>query len=148
MAGKALNPEFEAAVRASFARQGFMATLGASLVEVLPGSVTIEVPHADTITQQQGFFHGGVAGAIADTAGGYAAMSLMPAGSEVLTVEYKINFVRPAVGSLMRAKAEIVRAGRTLLIARIDVLSGAGQSELDACAVAQATFMRVDPAKR
>lgn len=146
MAGKALNPDFEAVVRASFARQGLMGTLGAWLVEVAPGSVTIEVPHAKKITQQQGFFHGGVAGAIADTAGGYAAMSLMPAGSEVLTVEYKINFVRPAVGPLMRAKADIVRAGRTLLIARIDVMCGAPEA-LDVCAVAQATFMRLDTAK-
>lgn len=119
-----------------------MGTLGAWLVEVAPGSVTIEVPHAKRITQQQGFFHGGVAGAIADTAGGYAAMTLMPAGSEVTTVEYKINFIRPAIGPLMRVRGEIVRAGKTLLIARIDVLSGPAD-QLAACAIAQATYMRL-----
>ncbi len=145
MAVKARNPDYEAAVRASFLRQGLMGTLGAWLVDVSPGSVTIEVPHAKKVTQQQGFFHGGVAGAIADTAGGYAALSLMPAGSEVLTVEYKINFIRPAVGPLMRAKGEIIRAGKTLLIGRVDILCGQADA-LDVCAIAQATYMRLDPA--
>lgn len=146
MAGKTLNPDFEATIRASFARQGLMGTLGAWLVEVTPGSVTIEVPHAKKITQQQGFFHGGVAGAIADTSGGYAALSLMPPGSEVLTVEYKINFIRPAIGPLIRAKGDIVRAGKTLLIARIDVSCGS-ENALEVCAIAQATYMRLDTAR-
>lgn len=142
---KSYNPDYEAAVRASFLRQGLMGTIGAWLVEIAPGVVTIEVPHAKKITQQQGFFHGGVAGAIADNAGGYAAMSLMPAGSEVLTVEYKINFIRPASGALMRARGEVIRAGKTLLIARIDVLCGTSES-LDVCGIAQATYMRLDVA--
>lgn len=140
---KSSNPDYEAAVRASFARQGLMGTLGAWLLEVAPGNVTIEVPHAKKLSQQQGFFHGGVAGTVADTAGGYAAMTLMPAESEVLTVEYKINFVRPAVGPLMRARGEIIRAGKTLLIGRIDVRCGQPDA-LEVCAIAQATYMRLD----
>lgn len=145
MAGKIYNPDYEAAVRTSFARQGLMGTLGAWLSDVSPGKIRIEVPHAGKLTQQQGFFHGGVAGAIADTAGGYAAMTLMPAGSEVLTVEYKINFIRPSAGTLLLAEADIVRAGKTLLIARIDVSCGT-QGKLDVCAVAQATYMRIEVA--
>lgn len=143
MAGKIYNPDYEGAVRASFARQGLMVTLGARLADVSPGKIIIEVPHTHGVTQQQGYFHGGVAGAVADTAGGYAAMTLMPARSEVLTVEYKINFIRPAVAPLLRASAEIVRAGKTLLIARIDVLCGA-PDQPEACAIAQATYMRVE----
>lgn len=145
VAAKIYNPDYETAVRASFARQGLMGTLGAWLSEVAPGKITIEVPHAKKLTQQQGFFHGGVAGAIADTAGGYAAMTLMPPGSEVLTVEYKINFIRSAAGTLLRASAEIVRAGKTLLIARIDVSCGT-PDKCDSCAIAQATYMRVETA--
>jgi uncharacterized protein (TIGR00369 family) len=140
----ALETVEEAAIRASFARQELMGTLGAWLVDVRPGSVTIELPHARKLTQQQGFFHGGVIGALADTAAGYAAHSAMPRGSEVLTIEYKINFVRPAAGTLLRAIGTVVRAGRTLVVARADVACGPADN-LQTCAVAQGTFMRIDP---
>ena len=104
------NPDFEAAVRESFAAQGLMATLGARLASVEPGRVVIEMPFSNAVSQQQGLFHGGAIGAIGDTAGGYAALSLMPAGSEGVTVEYKINFMRPAMGRLVRADGRILGA--------------------------------------
>ncbi len=85
-------------VRASFARQGLMRLLGAKIVEVGEGTCVVEVPFADGITQQESYFHGAVTGAIADTAAGYAAMTLAPLDREVLTVEYKVNFLAPAHG--------------------------------------------------
>ena len=88
---RASNPDYEKAVRDSFARQGLMTTLGARIVTLEPGFCVVEMPYAPGVSQQQGFFHGGAVGAIADTAAGYAAYSLMPAGSEILTVEYKLN---------------------------------------------------------
>lgn len=137
---KPANVDFEAAVRASFARQGLMGAIGAWLVDVKPGSCVIEVPYAAKISQQQGFFHGGIIGAIGDTAGGYAALSLMPAGLEVLTVDYTANFVRPATGELLRAEGRVLRSGRTLTVARIDVSAvAAGRST--ACGLLQATYI-------
>jgi uncharacterized protein (TIGR00369 family) len=136
------NPAYESAVRESFAKQGLMGLFGAWLLDVAPGRVTIELPIGPRLTQQQGVFHGGVIGAIADSAGGYAALSLMPAGSDVITVEYKINFMRPASGPLLRATAEVIRPGRTITVVRIDCVAGATPN-LESCAVLQATFMRV-----
>jgi uncharacterized protein (TIGR00369 family) len=139
---EATNPDFEKTVRESFARQGLMGHLGAWLLDVAPGHVTIELPLASKLTQQAGHFHGGVIGAVADSAGGYAALSLMPVGSEVVTVEYKINFMRPAAGPLLRATADVIRPGKTITVVRIECLAGEA-SALVPCAVLQATFMRV-----
>jgi uncharacterized protein (TIGR00369 family) len=136
------DPNFEQTVRASFARQGLMSTFGARLAEVSAGRVVIETPFSASLAQQQGLFHGGVVGAIADSAGGYAALSLMPAGAEVVSVEYKINFLRPAIGPLLRATGHVARAGKTLSIGRIDVTCGPAEAQA-ACAILQATFMRV-----
>ncbi len=142
------NPEYERAVRDSFGRQGLMGTIGAWLVEVKAGRVVIELPYSQRISQQHGLFHGAVVGAVGDNAGGYAALTLMPAGSEVLTVEYKINFVRPAQGLLLRAEGQVIKSGRTLTTTRMDV-SVLGGAEDGMCAVLQATMMRIEiPAKR
>jgi uncharacterized protein (TIGR00369 family) len=127
------NAEFEKVVRESFAKQGLMGHLGAWLLEVAPGRVTIELPLAAKLTQQSGHFHGGVVGAIADSAGGYAALTLMPAGAEVVTVEYKINFMRPASGPLLRATADVIRPGKTITVARIECSAGEAAS-LQPCA--------------
>jgi uncharacterized protein (TIGR00369 family) len=97
-------------VRASFARQGLMRLLGAEVVEVGEGTCVIEVPFAEGITQQESYFHGVVTGAIADTADGYAAMTLAPPDREVLTVEYKVNFLAPAHGEKLVARGEVVTA--------------------------------------
>lgn len=137
------NIEFERAVRESFGRQGLMGTIGAWLVEVKPGRVVIELPYSQRISQQHGMFHGAVVGAVGDNAGGYAALTLMPASSEVLTVEYKINFIRPAQGLLLRAEGHVIKSGRTLTTTRMDV-TVLGGAETGLCAVVQATMMRVE----
>jgi uncharacterized protein (TIGR00369 family) len=143
MTGKVTaNPAFEAHVRQSFAKQGLMGTLGAWLVDVTPGVVSIEATLGQRLTQQHGYFHGGVVAALADSAGGYAALTLMPVDADVVTVEYKVNFMKPAVGPLLRATGSVVRSGRTITVVRVDVVSGPGE-KLEPCAVLQATFMRV-----
>ena len=115
-----LDPDFAARIRASFGRQKAMALIGATLATVEPGAVQIALPFRDDLTQQKGFVHGGIIGMIADTACGYAAFSLMPADCSLVTVEYKINILAPATGSLV-AKGEVIKAGRTLTIARAEV---------------------------
>lgn len=89
-------------VRSSFALQGLMAHLGAELTDVAPGRVVIRLPFRDELTQQNGFFHAGATSAIADSAGGYAGLTLFPAGSSVLTVEYKINLLAPAQATIWK----------------------------------------------
>jgi uncharacterized protein (TIGR00369 family) len=116
-------------VRASFARQGLMRLLGAEVVEAGEGTCLIEVPFADGITQQESYFHGAVTGAIADTAGGYAAMTLAPPDREVLTVEYKVNFLAPAYGEKLVARGEVVTAGRRLFVCRAEVSAVEGRDE-------------------
>jgi uncharacterized protein (TIGR00369 family) len=120
------DPKFAARVRDSFARQKAMALIGASLTVVEPGYVEIALPWRDDLTQQKGFVHGGILGMIADTACGYAAFSLMPADCSLVTVEYKINILNPARGSLV-AKGEVVKPGRTLTVARAEVYSEDGK---------------------
>lgn len=139
------NPDFERAVRDSFARQGLMGTLGARLDEVLPGRVVIVADYHDGLGQQHGFFHGGVIGAIADSAGGYSAYSLMPPDSNVLTVEYKMNIVAPGKGERLIARGQVIRPGRTLTVTRADVFAvDAGAENL--CATMLQTLMRLDVA--
>lgn len=115
------DPDFEMKVRDSFARQTFMHTIGAMLAEVGPGRCTVELPRREDLCQQHGFIHGGVTTALADTAAGYAAYSLMPAGSSVLTTEFKINLLAPARGQRLIARAEVLKPGRTLNVVRVEV---------------------------
>jgi uncharacterized protein (TIGR00369 family) len=138
------NPDYESVVRESFARQGLMTTLGARIVDLGPGFCVIEMPFTPAVSQQQGFFHGGAVGAIADTATGYATYTLMPAGAEILTVEYKLNLVRAALPPLLRAEGRVLRAGRTLTVCRADVFHRDGEP----CALMQSTMMRVEPAQQ
>lgn len=126
---KPLNPDFAARVRASFNRQAAMGLIGAQLTVVEPGRVTIELPVRDDLGQQHGFVHGGVVGMIADSAGGYAAFTLMPADASVLTVEYKLNMLAPAQGERLIARGEVLKPGRTLSIVRADVYALAGGKE-------------------
>jgi len=120
------DPEFAARVRESFGRQKAMALIGATLGAVEPGYVEVRLPFREDLTQQKGFIHGGILGMIADTACGYSAFSLMPAGCSLVTVEYKINILTPALGSLI-AKGQVVKAGRTLTVARAEVYSEDGK---------------------
>lgn len=126
---KALNPDFEARVRTSFARQSFMTLLGARLVAVAPGAVDIEVPARGDLNQQHGFFHAGVTSSIADSAAGYAAFSLFPAEASVLTTEFKINLLAPASGERLVARGRVIKPGRTLAICRADVFGIDGAEE-------------------
>ena len=120
------DPQFASRIRASFKRQKAMALIGASLTVVDPGQVEVALPYRDDLTQQKGFIHGGIIGMIADTACGYAAYSLMPADSSLVTVEYKINILASARGSLV-ARGEVVRAGRTLTVTRGEVYARDGK---------------------
>jgi len=125
----ARDANFAEKVRGSFARQGFMRHMGAELTGVSVGASEIRVAFREALNQQHGYFHGGVAGAIADSAAGYAAFSLTPPGSAVLTVEYKLNLVAPAQGEMLIARGSVIRAGRTLIIAKADVFAARGGAE-------------------
>jgi uncharacterized protein (TIGR00369 family) len=115
------NPDFAARVRDSFDRQGAMALIGAEMTRVDPGAVDIAVTYRPELGQQHGYFHGGIVGMIADSAGGYAAFSLMPADASVLTVEYKINLLAPSDGARLIAKGRVTKPGRTLSVCHVDV---------------------------
>lgn len=133
-----LNFNFEGDARKSFGMQGIMHLLGANMRVIEPGYCIIELPYRDDLTQQDGFFHAGATSTIADSAGGYAAMSLMPTGSRVLTVEFKINLTAPAAGTLLIAEATVIKPGRTLTVADIAVtVQNSNENKL--CAVVQQT---------
>jgi uncharacterized protein (TIGR00369 family) len=136
----AADSEFESRVRESFARQGLMKHLGAEIVELTAGRVVIRVPFREELTQQHNYFHAGVSGAIADSACGYAAYSLMPADSSVLTVEYKLNLLAPADGDRLTARARVLRSGKTLKICAADVYAEKKGDEVH-CATMLATIM-------
>ena len=110
------DPDYERRVRASFARQAAMRTIGASIAAIAPGEVTLELPFRPELTQQHGFLHAGIVTTIVDSACGYAALSLMEAGAGVLSVEFKVNLLAPARGDRFRAIGRVVRAGRTVTV--------------------------------
>ena len=139
---EAKDPDFAERVRKSFDAQGIMDHIGATLTLIEPGVCEIELPYSDAVSQQHGFFHGGVIGTIADSAGGYAAFGLMDAEDDILTVEYKLNLMAPADGDLLVARGQVVRAGRTLTVARAEV--GVVKNGVEvACAAMQQTLMRI-----
>jgi len=134
------DENYSGRVRASFTRQGFMQTLGAELTGIGPGKSEITVPYGEGLTQQHGFFHGGLIGTIADNAAGYASFSLMAAGDSVLTVEYKLNIMAPAQGDLLIARGRIIRPGRRITVAQADVFARQDDTEV-LCATLLGTFM-------
>lgn len=121
MAFEPQDPEFEARVRDSYSRQAFMHYIGARLTQVSPGLVVIELPVRPELCQQHGYVHAGATSAIADVAGGYAAATLFPAGSSVLTVDFKLNLIAPAEGHLLKAVARVVKPGRRITTCDVDV---------------------------
>lgn len=125
--GDPVNPQTEARTRASFARQGLMAHLGAGMTQVRAGLVTLRLPFRAELTQQHGFFHAGGTSAIADSAGGYAGFTLFPEGSSVLTVEFKLNLIAPARGDYLEATGRVIKSGRTLTICQLDVWGVSGE---------------------
>ena len=123
------DPNFERRIRTSFARQGLNVTMGATLGRVAAGVIEIEVPFSAGVSQQHGFFHGAVMGAIGDSACGYAAMTLTPAGAEVLTIEYKVNFLSPGRGERLIARGRVTKPGRTVTVCTADVFAVIGGQE-------------------
>jgi len=130
-------------VEKSFKRQGLMVHLGAQLLRVESGTVEIGLPYSDKVTQQQGGFHGGAMGALADIAGGYAALTVAPQDMEVTTVEYKINFLAAFQGGELRATGQVLRAGRRLIVTTAEVSHIAADGKVSACAVMRQTLMPV-----
>jgi len=139
---KAQDPDFEARVRASFARQRVMGTIGARLSRVAPGEVEIELPFREDLTQQHGYLHAGVVAAVVDSACGYAALTLAPAGAEVVSIEFKLNLLSPAVGERFFARARVKRAGRSVTVCTGDLFASTGGEE-KAVATMLATMMTV-----
>jgi uncharacterized protein (TIGR00369 family) len=123
------NPEYQAVIRESFARQAHMRTLGATMRYLAPGQVELEAPFDPRFTQQNGFWHAGAVASLADSANGYAAYSLAPAGTDVLAVEFKINLLSPARGEAFRATGRVVRPGKTLTVCLAEVVAVAGGEE-------------------
>jgi len=123
------DPAFAARVRASFSRQAVMATLGATLESVEPGAVQIRLPFRADLTQQHGFLHAGVMTAVVDSACGYAALSLMPPGAGVLSIEFKVNLLAPGEGEAVVARGRVLRPGRTIMVAAGDVFALKGGAE-------------------
>jgi len=135
------DPDYAARVARGFAAQGFMALLGADLVSVAPGAVEIALPLRPELSQHHGYAHAGASWAIADTAAGFAAQTLMAASDGVLTVELKINLLAPAQGARLIARGRVERAGRRLTVARADVVAVAQDGRETAVALALGTFM-------
>ena len=136
-----LNPAFADEVRNSFAQQKIMSLFGARLRKVAPGQIEIELPYRDDLTQQHGYLHAGVVTTIADSACGYAAYTLMPPKSEVLSVEFKVNLLRPAKGESFQARADVIKAGKTLTIVRADVTAISSNNESTLVATMLATMI-------
>ena len=137
-----LDPAFESRVRAGFAAQSVMRTFGAALARVAPGEVHIELPFNAALTQQNGFLHAGVVTSIVDSACGFAAYSLMPPGSGVLTVEFKVNLLNPAQGERFLALGKVVKPGRTLTVCTGEVTAYANGAA-KVIALMQATMMQL-----
>ena len=130
-------------VQTSLKRQGMMQHLGVRLLRVEPGLVELALAYSEQVTQQQGGFHGGAMGALADIAGGYAALTVAPEGMEVTTVEYKINFLAAFQGGELRATGKVVKAGRRIIVTTADVLHVDAAGKQSPCAVMQQTIVPV-----
>lgn len=138
---KVSDPDYEKRVRESFAQQLVMQLIDARLSRVEPGAIDIVLPFRQNLTQQNGYVHAGIITTIADSACGYAAYTLMPAGSSVLSVEFKVNLLRPAQGDEFVAEGRVLKAGNTLTVARCDVQANTG-SESKLIATMLATMIR------
>ncbi len=138
------NADYISVVRDSFARQGLMAHLGAKLTRIEPGVVAIALDFHEGVSQQHGYFHAGALASVADSAGGYAALTLMPAGSSVLSVEFKVNMLAPALGERVEAIGTVIRAGRTLTVCQAEAFVEK-DGERTLCLLLQQTLMRLEP---
>ncbi|PKT71383.1 DUF4442 domain-containing protein [Streptomyces populi] len=137
------SPPIQKRVQDSFDRQGLMTHLGARLTHIGPGRVHIVLPARAEVTQQHGYVHAGATSAIADSAGGYAALTLFDEDSEVLTVEYKINLLAPAAGEHLEAIGTVLKPGRTLTVCQLEVYGVQGDGARMLVANGQQTLIRV-----
>jgi uncharacterized protein (TIGR00369 family) len=142
MLHQARNTNFAEEIKQSFAKQTIMELIGAQLTRVEPGIIEILLPYRADLAQQHGYLHAGIVTTIADSACGYAAYSLMPANSEVLSVEFKVNLLLPAKGEMFLASAEVVKSGKTLTVVRADVFSLGQEGERTLIATMLGTMMR------
>lgn len=134
--------DYKTKVEQSFASQNFMDHIGAKLVDVQPGFCEMHIPFSENLTQQNGFFHAGVISTVADNVAGYASLSLMKEHSSVLSVEFKLNLMRPGAGELLIGKGHVLKYGKTLTICRADVfIVKDGVEKL--CAAAQLTMIEI-----
>ncbi|MHB8838866.1 MAG: PaaI family thioesterase [Gemmatimonadaceae bacterium] len=140
--GAVQDPNYEFRVRESFARQTFMATIGASLVRVGAGEVRIALPFNERLTQQHDFLHAGVVASVLDSACGYAALTLMEPGAGVMSVEFKVNLMAPAAGNRFVAVGRVVRAGRTLTVCQGELRAVQDEGEV-VVALMQGTMMAI-----
>ncbi len=134
------DPDWEATVRQSFARQKVMNLIGAELIALAPGHCEIRLPYRDDLTQQNAYFHAGITSTIVDSAGGYAGYTLMPKGSDVLSVEFKLNLLAPADGDFLVAEGQVLKSGRNLVITRGEVYA-IKNGKATHCATMQQTLM-------
>lgn len=130
-------------VALSLARQGMMRHLGVRLLSASAGRVELALPYGDKVTQQQGGFHGGAIGALADIAGGYAALTVAPEGMEVVTIEYKINFLNSWQGGEIRAIGQVIKAGKRVIVTSAEVVHLDADGQRSPCAVMQQTLTTV-----
>lgn len=137
------DPNWEDRVRGSFARQAFMEYLGVQIGHLSPGETDLVLPFRQDLMQQHDYFHGGATATIADSAAGYAALSLFPAGIGVLTAEFKINLLNPAVGERLVARGRVIKPGRTLTVSKSDVYALGDNSEIHV-ATALVTLMSIE----
>jgi uncharacterized protein (TIGR00369 family) len=135
------DPNYVDRIRATFARQGFLRHCSVRLEEVGAGRCVVAVDFSDAVSQQHGYFHGGIIGALADAAGAISASTLMEASQSLLTVEYKINLLAPAQGPTLRAFGEVIRPGRTLSVSQVNLFNVDGVNEPVLCALATVTVI-------
>jgi uncharacterized protein (TIGR00369 family) len=138
-----LNPNYQEHIEIGFARQNVMKTIGAQLITIAPGQIEIELPFREDLTQQHGYLHAGIVTIIVDSACGFAAYSLMPENSGVLTVEYKVNFMSPARGEKFIATGRVIKPGRTLTVCAGEVVA-LDREDRRTIAIMQTTMMRVN----
>lgn len=139
------NPDYEAAVRGLFARQGLMEAFGVALKSVAPGACTLAVDYHGTRARLQGAVQGALLGALADTAASLAVLTLVPKGNGVVTAEYKVSFLEPAIGEHVEGRARVRRFGRTLSLVEVDTVALDGVGAETLCAVSTHTVMRLEP---
>jgi uncharacterized protein (TIGR00369 family) len=143
MHAQAVQTELFSRIEASLRRQGMMRALGVRLLRVEPGLCEVVLPYSELVTQQQGGFHGGAVGALADIAGGYAGLSMLPPDSEITTVEYKINFLAAFQGGELRATGRVSKAGKRIVVTSAEVVHHAADGKQTCCALMQQTLVPV-----